>query len=169
LIVEGVRREQLCAGDNTAEVAEDAKEQLFSASSAFFAVQPEVVEMDENRLSGQIIGAAIEVHRHLGPGLLESAYEECLAYELLQRSIPFERQRSVSVQYKDVRLDCGFRVDLLVSRLVVVELKAVDKLMPIHRAQVLTYLKLTGCKLGLLLNFNVPVMREGIKRLVLNL
>lgn len=125
--------------------------------------------MDENTLSGRIIGAAIEVHRHLGPGLLESAYEECLAYELVQRSIPFERQRPVPVQYRDVRLDCGFRVDLLGGGRVVVELKAVDKLMPIHRAQMLTYLKLTGCKLGLLLNFNVPVMRDGIKRLVLNL
>ena len=125
--------------------------------------------MDENALSGQIIGAAIEVHRHLGPGLLESAYEECLAYELAQRHIPFERQRPVSVHYKEVRLDCGFRVDLLVGGLVVVELKATDKLTSVHQAQVLTYLKLSGCKLGLLLNFNVPVMRDGIKRLVLNL
>ena len=109
------------------------------------------------------------MHRQLGPGLLESAYEECLAYELNQRDIPFERQKPVPVVYKDVRLDCGFRLDLLVGGLVVVELKAVDKLAPIHQAQMLTYLKLTGCKLGLLLNFNVPKLRDGIKRVALNL
>lgn len=125
--------------------------------------------MDENTLSNQIIGAALEVHRQLGPGLLESAYEECLAYELSLRSIPFERQKPVPVVYKGVQLDCGFRLDLLVGGLVVVELKAVDALMPIHQAQVLTYLKLTGCKLGLLINFNVLRLREGIKRMVLNL
>ncbi|MBI5877908.1 MAG: GxxExxY protein [Chloroflexi bacterium] len=125
--------------------------------------------MDENSLSNQIIGAAIEVHRHLGPGLLESAYEECLAHEFALRNISFERQKPVPVQYKDVRLDCGFRLDFLVSGLVVVELKAIDTLAPIHDAQVLTYLKLTGCKLGLLLNFNVRVIRTGIRRLALNL
>ena len=125
--------------------------------------------MDENPLSKEIIGAAIEVHRQLGPGLLESAYEECLAYESSQRDIPFERQKPVPVVYKDVRLDCGFRLDLLVDDLVVVELKAVDRLAPIHQAQMLTYLKLTGCKLGLLLNFNVLKLRDGIKRVVLNL
>ncbi len=125
--------------------------------------------MDENTLSNQIIGAALEVHRQLGPGLLESAYEECLAYELSLRNIPFERQKPVPVVYKGVQLDCGFRLDLLVGDLVVVELKAVDALMPIHQAQVLTYLKLTGCKLGLLINFNVLRLREGIKRMVLNL
>jgi GxxExxY protein len=125
--------------------------------------------MDENPLSKEIIGAAIEVHRQLGPGLLESAYEECLAYELSQRDIPFERQKPVPVSYKDVQLDCGFRLDLLVGGLVVVELKAVDKLVPIHQAQMLTYLKLTGCKLGLLLNFNVLKLRDGIKRVVLDL
>ena len=125
--------------------------------------------MDENPLSKEIIGAAIDVHRQLGPGLLESAYEECLAYELSQRDIPFERQKAVPVVYKDVQLDCGFRLDLLVGGLVVVELKAVDKLAPIHQAQMLAYLKLTGCKLGLLLNFNVPKLRDGIRRVVLNL
>jgi len=125
--------------------------------------------MDENALSKLIIGAAIEVHRQTGPGLLESAYEECLAYEFTVRDIPFERQKPVPVVYKDVQLDCGFRLDFLVGDLVVVELKAVGELAPIHDAQVLTYLKLTGCKLGLLLNFNVRLMREGIKRLVLNL
>lgn len=125
--------------------------------------------MDENTLSKQIIGAAIEVHRQLGPGLLESAYEECLAYELSLRQVPFERQKPVPVVYKQVHLDCGFRLDLLVGSLVVVELKAVDALTSVHEAQVLTYLKLTGCKLGLLLNFNVPVMRDGIKRLAMGL
>ncbi len=125
--------------------------------------------MDENGISKAIIGAAIEVHDQLGPGLLESAYEECLAYELKQRDIPFERQKSVPVVYKEIRLDSGFRLDFLVCGLVVVELKSVDEMVPIYEAQVLTYLKLTGCKLGLLLNFNVRRMRDGIKRLVLNL
>jgi len=125
--------------------------------------------MDENALSREIIGAAIEVHRELGPGLLESAYEQSLAHELALRDIPFELQKTVPVTYKGVKLDCGFRLDLLVAGLVVVEIKAVKELAPIHQAQVLTYLKLSGCKLGLLLNFNVRVMRSGIKRLVLNL
>jgi GxxExxY protein len=125
--------------------------------------------MRENILSKEIIGAAIEVHRHLGPGLLESAYEACLAHELAQRSISFERQKSLPVVYKDVRLDAGFRVDSVIDDLVVVELKAVDALAAVHEAQVLTYLRLTGCKLGLLLNFNVPRLKDGIKRLVLNL
>jgi GxxExxY protein len=125
--------------------------------------------MDENALSRLILGAAIEVHRHLGPGLLESAYEECLAYELALRDILVERQKLIPVVYKEVRLDCGFRADLLVGDRVVVEIKAVDRLMPVHDAQMLTYLKLTGCKLGLLLNFNVQKLRDGIKRLVLNL
>jgi GxxExxY protein len=125
--------------------------------------------MDENTLSNQIIGAAIEVHRSLGPGLLESAYEECLAYELNVRNIPFERQKPIPVTYHDVRLDCRFRVDLLVGDLVVVELKAMDALAKIHEAQLLTYLKLTGCKLGLLINFNAIKLTAGLKRMVLNL
>jgi len=125
--------------------------------------------MDENALSNAIIGAAIEVHKQLGAGLLESVYEECLVYELSQRQIAFERQKPVPVVYKNIHLDCGFRVDLLVGGIVVVELKAVEKLAPIHDAQVLTYLRLTKCKLGLLLNFNTLRMVDGIKRLVLNL
>ena len=125
--------------------------------------------MNENALSKVVIGAAIEVHRQLGPGLLESVYEECLAYELNRRHIPFERQKPIPVVYHEVHLDCGFRLDLLVDSLVVVELKAVDELAPIHQAQMLTYLKLTGCKLGLLLNFNEAKLRDGIKRVVLNL
>jgi GxxExxY protein len=124
---------------------------------------------DEDALSHEIIGAAIEVHRHLGPGLLESAYEECLAYEFTHCGLPFERQKPLPVQYKGVKLDCGFRLDFLVGKLVVVEVKAVEALAPVHSAQVLTYLRLAGCKLGLLLNFNEWRLADGIKRLVLNL
>src|ERR1700709_830467 len=119
--------------------------------------------MDIALLSTMTIGAAIEVHRQLGPGLLESVYEECLAYEFRSRNIAFERQKPIPVKYKDVYLDCGFRLDFLVGGLIVVELKAVQELVSIYDAQVLTYLKLTGCKLGLLFNFNVPRLRTGIK------
>ena len=126
--------------------------------------------MNENELSWQIIGAAIEVHKELGAGLLESAYEGCLAHELSIRGIAYERQKEIPVVYKGVQVNCGFRLDFLVGGLVVVELKAVEKLAPIHEAQVMTYLKLTGCKLGLLLNFNTVRLREGgIKRIALNL
>jgi len=127
------------------------------------------MEKIENPLSRAIIGAAIEVHKQLGPGLLESAYEECLAHEFSLRQIPFERQKPLPIVYKEVKLDVGYRLDFLVNNLVVVELKTVDKLAPIHEAQIITYLKLTGCKLGLLLNFNVRLMKNGIKRVVLNL
>jgi len=125
--------------------------------------------MNEDELSNTIIGAAIEVHRHLGPGLLETAYHQCLTYELSLRKIAFETEKSVPVEYKGVRLDCGYRLDFLVENKVVLELKAVDRLLPIHDAQMLTYLKLTGCKLGLILNFNVPVLKDGIKRVALKL
>jgi GxxExxY protein len=125
--------------------------------------------MDENALSNLIIGAAIEVHKNLGPGLLESAYEECLAYELTELHLSFERQKPIPVLYKGRHIDCGFRCDIIVDDQVIVELKAVDALAAIHDAQVITYLKLTGCKLGLLLNFNVPRMKTGIRRLVMNL
>ncbi|MCB9420673.1 MAG: GxxExxY protein [Ardenticatenaceae bacterium] len=127
------------------------------------------MEKREDSLSNEIIGAAIEVHKQLGPGLLESAYEECLAYEFTLRQIPFERQKPLPVVYKGVQLDVGYRLDLLVGGLVVVELKAVEKFAPIHEAQMITYLKLTNCKLGLLLNFNVRLMKNGIKRVALNL
>jgi len=119
-----------------------------------------------DQLSNGIIGAAIEVHRALGPGLLESAYEECLAHELRLRGIGFERQVPLPVIYKGVRLDCGYRLDLLVEDLVIVELKAVDALMPIHEAQLLTYLRMRGRWLGLLINFNTPALKHGLKRLV---
>ncbi len=125
--------------------------------------------MDENGLSNVIIGAAIEVHKALGPGLLESAYETCLAHELTLRSVAYERQKAIPVHYKGIALDCSFRIDLLAANLVVVELKAVEEIIPLHEAQILTYLRLTGCRLGLLLNFNVPHMKEGIRRFALNL
>ena len=121
-----------------------------------------------NELSRKIIGAAIAVHRELGPGLLESAYEACLEYELLQMGIRVERQVPQPVIYKGVRLECGYRLDLLVENLVIVELKTVGQLAPIHDAQLLTYLKLRRLWLGMLINFNVPVLKQGIKRLVNN-
>lgn len=119
-------------------------------------------------ITEKIIGAAIEVHKAIGPGLLESAYEECLACELHLRKLHFERQVALPVTYKGVRLDCGYRLDFLVEKAVVLELKAVESLEPIHEAQVLTYLKLGGWTVGLLINFNKPVLKHGIKRIVLN-
>jgi GxxExxY protein len=119
-----------------------------------------------NSLSEAIIGAAIAVHRELGPGLLESAYESCLEYELLDRGHVVERQKELPVVYRGVKVDCGFRLDLLVNGLVIIELKAVERLERIHEAQLLSYLKLTGLHLGLLINFNVPRLLDGLKRLV---
>jgi GxxExxY protein len=115
----------------------------------------------------RIIGAAIEVHRHLGPGLLESAYEECLAYELRQSGLAVRRQVPLAVTYKGVTLDCGYRLDVVVEESIILELKTVERLLPIHEAQLLTYLRLSGLRKGLLLNFLVPVLKDGIKRLVL--
>ncbi len=120
---------------------------------------------DINKLTGEIIGAAIEVHKTLGPGLLESAYEECLCHELKLRGIPYERQKELPIEYKGVKLDCGYRLDIVAEQSLIVELKSCERLEPIHKAQLLTYLKLTGIKVGLLINFNVPVLKEGIKRL----
>jgi len=120
--------------------------------------------MKENDISGKIIGCAIEVHKALGPGLLESAYEECLFYELKEAGIRVERQKPLPVVYKEVKLEAGYRIDLLVEGKVVVELKAVEALNDVHTAQVLTYLKLSGCKLGLLMNFNVTKLVDGIRR-----
>jgi len=122
--------------------------------------------MDINELSSKIIGAAIEVHKALGPGLLESAYEECLCYELGLRGVSYERQKPLAVVYKGKELDCGYRLDLVVERAVILELKSCEKVEPIHKAQLLTYLKLSGCNLGLLLNFNVSYMKDGIVRIV---
>ncbi|HEV3116374.1 MAG TPA: GxxExxY protein [Gemmataceae bacterium] len=121
-----------------------------------------------NALSEKIVGAAIAVHRELGPGLLESAYEACLEFELIDRGLRVERQKELPLQYRGVRLNCGYKLDLLVEGCIILEIKAVDKLHPIHEAQLLSYLKLTGCHLGLLLNFNVKMLKDGIKRLVLN-
>ena len=122
-----------------------------------------------NEITEAIIGGAIEVHRALGTGLLESAYEECLARELEMRHIPFERQKPLQLNYKGATLDCGYRVDFLVAGEVVVEVKAVDALIPIHEAQLLTYLKLGGWKVGLLVNFHAPLLKQGVKRIVLGL
>ncbi len=120
--------------------------------------------MDDRALTGAIIGAAMEVHNLLGPGLLESTYEECLAREFELRGIHYDRQKAVPVVYKDVKLDCGYRIDLVVEGQVVVELKAVENLAKIHEAIVLTYLRLSGCRIGLLINFNVLTLKEGIRR-----
>ncbi len=122
--------------------------------------------MKINELTDCVIGACIEIHKALGPGLLESAYEECLCHELRLAGIGFERQRPLPVSYKGVKLDCGYRLDLVVENRLLVELKSVEALAPIHEAQVLTYLKLSGLTVGLLINFNVPVLRRGIKRIV---
>ena len=117
-------------------------------------------------LSERVLGACIEVHRHLGPGLLESAYEQCLCHELSLTGLSFDRQRPLPVTYKGVMLACGYRLDVVVEEKLVLELKAVDHLLPVHEAQVLTYLKLTDLDVGLLVNFNTPVLRRGIRRLV---
>ncbi len=119
--------------------------------------------------TGEIISAAIAVHRELGPGLLESTYEACLFYELEQRGLKVEKQRELPVRYRGVHLDCGYRIDLLVEDSVIVELKSVDNLLPIHEAQLLSYLKLSGIKVGLLIIFNVEILKNGVKRRVLGL
>ncbi|MBA2339069.1 MAG: GxxExxY protein [Pyrinomonadaceae bacterium] len=121
-----------------------------------------------NQVTQAVIGAAMEVHRQLGPGLLESAYAECLCRELILRGIPFERERALPVAYKGVRLECGYRLDLLVASCVVVEIKSVEALAPVHEAQLITYLRLGGWRVGLLINFNVPLLKDGIRRKVLN-
>lgn len=119
-----------------------------------------------NELTGQIIGAAIEVHRCLGPGLLESADEACLAFELEALGLAVERQKALPLVYKGLHLDHGYRLDLLVEQQVIVELKVVDQIAPVHEAQVLSYLRFSGCKVGLLLNFNVKLLRDGIRRFI---
>ena len=121
--------------------------------------------MDINQLTGIVIGAAIEVHKTLGPGLLESVYEECLCHELTLQKIDFERQKELPVEYKGLKLSIGYRIDILVKDQLILELKACDAIQPIHEAQLLTYLKLSGIKYGLLINFNTPYLKDGIKRL----
>ncbi len=123
--------------------------------------------MEFDELSNRVIGCALEVHRNLGPGLLESTYEQCLAHELKISRIPFRLQHPLPVEYKGVKLDCGYRIDLLVDHSIIVELKSVEKIMPIHQAQLLTYMKLSGISIGLLMNFNVKYLKNGIKRMVL--
>ena len=122
--------------------------------------------MTDNEITHEIIGAAIEVHKHLGPGLLESAYEECLFHELQLRNLRVERQKAVPVVYKQTKLECGYRLDLLVEGRVVVELKSVEGLGPIHEAIILTYLRMSGHRPGLLINFNVGVLKDGVRRFI---
>jgi GxxExxY protein len=125
--------------------------------------------MTINQITESIIGAAIEIHRDLGPGLLETAYEECLCRELEMRGVPFRRQVVLPIHYKGTLVDCGYRLDLLVADAVVVEIEVLETLLPTHEAQLLTYLRLGGWQAGLLLNFNVPALKQGIRRLVLGL
>jgi GxxExxY protein len=129
-------------------------------------VRREAPKSENDLLTEQIIGLAIEVHRQLGPGLLESAYEECLCFELKQEGLPFRRQVALPVVYKSVRLDCGYRLDIVVQDQVILEIKTVERLLPVHEAQMLTYMKLSGIRTGLLLNFNSAVLRDGIRRLM---
>lgn len=119
-----------------------------------------------NILSEKIIGAAIRTHRELGPGLLESAYEACLAFELVERGLEVERQKALPVVYRGINVDCGYRLDLLVEGKIILELKTVEKIVPIHEAQLLSYLKLSGCKLGFLVNFHSILLKDGIRRMV---
>ena len=122
--------------------------------------------MEFDKLSNRVIGCALEVHKHLGPGLLESTYEQCFAHELRTAGIPFALQYPLPVEYKGIKLDCGYRVDLLIDNTIIVELKSADKILPIHEAQLLTYMKLSDITIGLLMNFNVKYMKDGIKRMV---
>ncbi len=131
-----------------------------------FNIDPERERLDS--LTEKIIGFAIDVHRTLGPGLLESAYEECLCYELSQAGIGFLRQAPLPVSYKNVKLDCGYRMDVVVDQSVILEVRTVERLIAIHDAQLLSYLKMSGLRVGLLLNFHVPVLKNGLKRIVNN-
>ena len=123
---------------------------------------------DSSSLTERVIGLAIEVHRHLGPGLLESAYEECLCFELKQAAIPFARQVALPVLYKGISLDCGYRMDLLVANELIIEIKAVERVIPIYEAQMLSYLRLSGHRIGLLMNFHSVLLKDGIRRFVLS-
>jgi GxxExxY protein len=124
-----------------------------------------MISLDINSLTREVISAAIEVHKALGPGLLESTYEQCLCHELDLRKVPYKSQESLPISYKGVKLECGYRLDTVVADKLILEIKACDALLPIDEAQLLTYLKLTGIKVGLLINFNVPVLKDGIKRI----
>jgi GxxExxY protein len=122
--------------------------------------------LEENSLTEKILGAAIEVHKHLGPGLLESAYEECLCLELSRSGLRFQRQVHLPVQYKGLKLDCAYKMDVVVEESVIVEIKAVEELLPIHKAQILTYLRASGKRIGLLINFNVTKLKDGVRRVL---
>lgn len=123
--------------------------------------------MDFDNLSNKVIGCAIEVHRSLGPGLLESTYEQCLAHELTLNNIKFQLQQALPVEYKSIRLECGYRIDMIVENSLIVELKSAEEIKGIHEAQVLTYMKLSGIRTGLLINFNVKLLKDGIRRFIL--
>lgn len=130
-------------------------------------VHKEKVKMNVNKLTEKIIGCAIEVHKHLGPGLLESAYEDCLYYELCKSELHVRRQVPVPVIYKEIKLECGYRIDILVEEKVVIELKSIECFSPVHEAQILTYMKFANIRIGLLMNFNVTLLKNGIKRYIL--
>lgn len=121
-----------------------------------------------NKITETIIGVAIDVHRALGPGLLESAYEACMVHDLMQAGMIVEQQKPLPVVYREVKLECGYRLDLMIENEVIVEIKSVEKLLPIHKAQLMSYLKLSDCKVGLLINFNVELLKDGIQRVVNN-
>lgn len=125
--------------------------------------------MDENDIAKEIFACAIKVHKATGPGLLESAYQECLNFELLKAGLVVEKQKPLPLIYQDIKLEIGYRVDLLVNNKVVIEIKAVETILPVHKAQVITYLKLSGCKLGILINFHEALLKDGFKRIVNNL
>ncbi len=144
------------------------KDEFSSTSKPLFTAESAENAEEMKKLTESIIGAAIEVHRHLGPGLLESAYEVCLAFELKELGLRIERQVELPLCYKDMHLDCGYRLDLLVNSGVIVEVKAVNAISPIHHAQLTSYLKLSGYRVGLLINFNVMLLKNGIKRVVNN-
>lgn len=137
-------------------------------TEGFLILEESTIEYsrEENPLSNVIIGCALKVHTALGPGLLESSYQECLYYELVKAGLKVEKQKALPLVYEEVKLECGYRLDLLVEDLVVIEVKSVEAINDVHIAQVLTYLKLSKCKLGLLMNFNVARMKDGIKRIV---
>ncbi len=123
--------------------------------------------LHHEELTERLIAAAIDVHRHLGPGLLESAYEECYCHELKLQNVSVERQKPLPLEYKGIKLDCGYRMDVVGDQKAIVEIKCVERILPVHEAQLLTYLRLSGLKVGLIVNFHVPYIKEGIKRLVL--
>jgi len=148
----------LCVTNNYTEFHRDLKRTT--------EIKTEIMEL--NKITGKIIGCAIEVHRLLGPGLLESAYEECLAYELSSIGLKAERQKPVPVIYKEIHLECGYRIDILVEDQVIIELKTVENFCPVHEAQILTYMKFAQKRIGLLLNFNVTVLKDGIRRYILS-